>query len=59
MEALTKSAIMQKVVWALDHAEALELECLLKKAGLQVTVKIGFKEQETYVDENGIKWVRA
>lgn len=59
MEALTKSAIMQKVVWAVDHSEALELEALLKKTGKQVTIKIGFKDQEVYIDENGVKWVRA
>jgi|WetSurMetagenome_2_1015567.scaffolds.fasta_scaffold257238_3 hypothetical protein len=59
MEPLTKSAIIQQVVWSIDHKEDLDSFCILKKTNVEVHVRISFKEQEVYVDANGVKWVRA
>jgi hypothetical protein len=59
MERLSKSALMQKFSWAVDHSEDLECECVVRKTNQQVLIKLTFKEQETFTDKNGIKWVRA
>lgn len=59
MEQLTKSAIMQKVVYALDHSEDLELQFILKNTSQEINISMTFKEQEVYIDEKGQKWVRA
>jgi hypothetical protein len=58
MEHLTKSAILQKVVYALDHSEGLELQVILKKTSQEINISMTFREQEVYIDEKGQKWVR-
>jgi hypothetical protein len=59
MEQLSKSAIFEKVRWALNHSENLEVEFILKNTGKQCAVHIIIEEQESYIDAEGIKWVRA
>jgi hypothetical protein len=59
METLSKSAIFEKVRLALNNSENLEEECILKNTERQLYIRITFKPQETFVDEQGIKWVRA
>ncbi len=58
MEKLSKSTIMQKITHAFDHEKSLDFECLWNKNAKVVHVKIDIKEQEVFVDENGVRWVR-
>ena len=59
METLAKSRIMSKVKYAIDRSENFDGEWILKNTGELIRISITIKPQEYYVDEKGVKWVRA
>lgn len=59
MEEKTKSNIIGLISKSVNDRKDFKGEYRLKKTTLSVKISIEFKEQETFTDANGIKWVRA
>lgn len=59
MEAVPKSNVMRKVYEAIDKRENLIQEVLLKGTNLVIQVSISFSERDSFVDANGVKWIRG
>jgi hypothetical protein len=59
MEEATKSAIFQMLTDAFEKRQNFEKEFLIKKTGQTVKVVMIFGERESFVDKDGVKWVRA
>jgi hypothetical protein len=58
MEILPKSKIIAKILWALDHKENIDEQYIQKNTGNVVHITITLSDRQTFIDENGVKWVR-
>lgn len=59
METLPKTKIVRKISKAIEEGSGMTAEFVEKKTGRIVSIAIEVKEQESFVDANGVKWVRA
>lgn len=59
MEEMTKTTINKKIWKAIDDRKDIEATFLIKGTDTIVNINILFDERETFVDANGVKWIRA
>lgn len=59
MNEISKTVLNKKIWHAIDKKEPINGNYLLKNSDTIVHVDISFTIRETFVDENGVKWVRA
>lgn len=58
MDRISKSEIVRKVADSFEGREPLSISCILKNQATIVRIKVEFEEQETFIDKNGVKWVK-
>lgn len=58
MEEIVKSEILRRLSDSIERNENLEIYAKLKKTASIVKISMKIEEQETFVDKNGVKWVR-
>jgi hypothetical protein len=59
METLSKSKIIAKFTWAINHDECFQGDYIEAKTRKTIRFTIEIKDPEIYTDEKGCKWVRA
>lgn len=59
MQELTKTFLNKKIWKHIDDRSPIEGDYLLKNTETIVHVNISFTERETFIDANGVKWVKA
>ena len=58
MDSRTKSDIIREISECIDAKNNIFVECLVKKTNKVITVNVQFEDQKSFVDENGVKWVK-
>jgi hypothetical protein len=59
MKIISKSEIVRLIHNHLSQGKPMD-DCFIhKQSGKIVSVKIDFVERDSYIDENGVKWVRT
>lgn len=58
MESRAKSHILREISECIDKKRDTEINCRIKKIGKIIKVSVSFEEQQSFVDENGVRWVR-
>ena len=59
IEDMPKTQIIQCFKAAIERSESCQMEFIEKKTRKVIAFTLTITERETFVDENGVKWVRA